>query len=46
MPFLEAAGRRCLWPISGSGAEMVVCGEKRTASSAYCEDHKRQSTPR
>ena len=43
MPFLDAAGRRCLWPLSGSGAEMVVCGERRTPGSSYCQPHREQS---
>jgi hypothetical protein len=40
VPFIEAAGRLCLWPISGAGADMVVCGESRAVKSAYCDKHK------
>jgi hypothetical protein len=42
--FLEAAGRRCLWPLSGSGALMVVCGAERTPGSAYCKPHKHRAS--
>jgi len=42
MTFIDAAGRFCVWPISGSGALMVVCGARRAAPGcAYCADHIR-----
>jgi hypothetical protein len=38
--FLDASSRRsCLWPLGGAGAELVVCGEARTAGSSYCQEH-------
>jgi hypothetical protein len=46
MPFVDAAGRWCLWPISGSGAEMVCCGGKRVPGKPYCGEHlKAAMTP-
>jgi len=46
--FLEAAGGpgvagRCLWPLSGAGADMVVCGGDREPGSAYCQPHRVRS---
>lgn len=42
MSFLDAAtGRRwCLWPMSGAGAEMVVCGDPRDTGCSYCATHR------
>ena len=43
--FLDAAGsRRCVWPVSGSGAMMVVCGEQRSEGKSYCDDHLSRSS--
>ena len=40
--FIDCAGtNRCLWPLSGAGAFMEVCGERRAAGCAYCENHRR-----
>ena len=39
MPFMEATGRACVWPLSGSGAEMVCCGGRRKPGRPYCDDH-------
>jgi len=39
MPFIDAAGVRCVWPLSGAGAEMVCCGGKRKPGKPYCEEH-------
>lgn len=41
--FLEAAGRACVWPLGGSGAQMVVCGDTREPASAYCHTHRQLS---
>ena len=38
-PFSEAAGRLCVWPISGSGIGMVCCGAKRKPGKSYCASH-------
>lgn len=43
MSFQDAAGRRCLWPLSGSGADMVVCGAQREPGCSYCLPHKRRA---
>jgi len=48
--FLEAAGGagvagRCLWPLAGAGAEMVVCGQDREPGIAYCAAHRRLAYP-
>jgi len=46
--FLEAATRRrCLWPLSGAGADMQVCGEVRAdlSGNRYCAAHRRASAP-
>jgi hypothetical protein len=43
--FLEAATRSlCVWPLSGSGEEMVVCGDERTPGKSYCAKHVRTSS--
>lgn len=39
MPFMEASGRWCVWPLSGSGADMVCCGETRVPGRPYCQPH-------
>ena len=44
-PFIEAAGKSCLWPLSGSGALMVCCGERRTVGSVYCAPHLEIAEP-
>jgi len=44
--FLEAACRLCVWPISGAGADMVVCGQKRVQGLSYCDEHRRSSSAR
>jgi hypothetical protein len=31
---------RCLWPLDGAGAEMVVCGDVRDLDCAYCPPHR------
>jgi hypothetical protein len=41
-PFLEASTeRRCLWPLDGAGADLLVCGEARWPGSTYpyCQRH-------
>jgi hypothetical protein len=44
--FLQAAGKACMWPISGAGADMVVCGEARAiGDQAYCKAHRTASSP-
>jgi hypothetical protein len=43
MPFIEAAGRRCVWPLSGAGADMVCCGAKRPLGKPYCDTHQKAS---
>jgi hypothetical protein len=50
LTFLEAAGGggvvgRCLWPLAGAGAEMVVCGDERAPGDAYCAAHRRLAHP-
>jgi hypothetical protein len=42
MKFIDAAGRPlCLWPISGGGAMMIVCGADRGIDDrAYCPRHR------
>jgi hypothetical protein len=41
IPFLDGIGeRRCLWPLSGAGADMLVCGARRADRPyPYCADH-------
>ena len=39
MPFIQATGRRCVWPLSGSGADMACCGQKRRPGRPYCDHH-------
>jgi hypothetical protein len=41
VPFIEAACRLCVWPISGAGVNMVVCGAAREWGRSYCADHVR-----
>jgi hypothetical protein len=46
--FFEAAGSpgnvgRCLWPLGGAGADMVVCGASREAASSYCPTHRKRA---
>jgi hypothetical protein len=44
--FLEAATRRlCVFPISGAGAEMVVCGRKRAPKLHYCQACEDRARP-
>lgn len=47
MAFTDAAElRRCVWPIRGSGALMIVCGCRRGEGDlAYCLEHRRLSQP-
>jgi hypothetical protein len=37
--FIDAAGKGCMWPLGGSGADMVVCGERRADGRSYCATH-------
>jgi hypothetical protein len=42
--FLNAAGRRgCMWPLGGSGADMIVCGDPRSGESHYCAPHHKDA---
>lgn len=39
--FIDCAGtHRCVWPIRGAGAFMVVCGAHRAKGLSYCEEHR------
>jgi hypothetical protein len=37
VPFIDAAGKGCMWPLGGAGADMVVCGKR--GRRPYCELH-------
>lgn len=44
VPFLEREGRRCRWPVGGSGADMLCCGA-HAEPGPYCVSHAAAAMP-